>query len=206
MKRKLVFKVNVYSITQLTIKFIYNKKININNMKKKRFPDLDFSKSILLSDILKLHIELYKQGITKTHYLIVISGVILSFVINEIFKKSFLEQPSLFRLGVIIIMAGTLLTILFSLSAIELTTKKSRKRINIFFHTHETGKLDEKRYEKELLRLVNNDKEIVQEYAQEIFELEQLIKKQFDAIKIGTFTLIGCCLVGGVMVLINLFL
>jgi len=175
-------------------------------MTKKRFPDLNFSKSMLLSDILKLHIELYKQGITKTHYLIVISGVILSFVINEIFKKSFLEEILLFRSGVIIIMAGTMLAILFSLSAAELTTKKSRKRLNIFFHTHETGRLNEKNYETELLKLVKNDKGIVEEYAQEIFELEQVIRKQLDALKVGTYILIGCCISGGLMILINLFL
>lgn len=174
-------------------------------MQKKRLKNLDYSKSILLSDILNLHIELHKQAIRKTHYLIVISGVILSFVINEIFRKSFLEKAALFRFGVVIIMAGSLLAILFSLTAAELKTKKSRKRINLFFHAHETGKLDESHYEKKLIKLINNNKEIIQEYAQEIFELEQVIKKQFDAIRIGTIGLIGCCVIGGLMLLVNLF-
>lgn len=167
---------------------------------------LDVSKSILLSDILNLHIELYKQAITKTHYLIVISGVILSFIINEIFKKTFLAEPALFRYGVIIVLAGTLLAILFGLSAAELSTKKSRKRMNIFYHAHETGKINENNYEAQLLRLVNDDPSIIKEYAQEIFELEQVIKKQFDAIKLGTIILIACCVIGGMLLLVNFFM
>ncbi len=174
-------------------------------MKKKR-PNLDYSKSILLSDILDLHVELHKQAITKTHYLIVVAGVVLSFIINEIFKQSFVEKSALFRYGVIIMMAGAMLAILFSLSAAELTSKKSRKRVNLFFHAHKTGKLSEKQYENRLIKLINNDKEIVQEYAQEIFELEQVIRKQYQTIKTGTVVLIGCCIAGGLMILINFFL
>ena len=175
-------------------------------MKKKRSQKLDFSKSILLSDLLNLHIELHKQAITKTHYLIVISGVILSFIINEIFQKSFLEETVLFRYGVIIIMAGTMLAILFSLSAAELTTTKSRKRINLFYHAHQTGKLGERNYERQLKTMMKSDNAIIEEYAQEVFELEQVIKKQFDAIKFGTILLIGCCVVGGLIILVNFFL
>lgn len=175
-------------------------------MAKKRSKSISFHKSKLLSDILSLHVELYKQAIIKTHYLIVISGVVLSFIINEVFKKTFLQESALFRYGVIIVLVGTLLAILFSLSAAELTSKKSRNRLNIFYHAHETGTLNEKNYERYLENLMLSDKEITESYAQEIFELEQVIKKQFDAIRVGTILMILCSIAGGLMILINFFM
>jgi len=158
--------------------------------------------SIFLTDMLKLKIEEYKITVNVSHFIATVSGVILTLSLAKMTTSAFLNDDPLIKLGVISIVAASLVTIILALYTVEPAFKKDRDT-NTFDYGTKLTELSTKQYIDTILKNLDKKDNMINSYGHELHKLDKIILHRFKMIKSAISMFIFGIFLGGMSIIIS---
>ena len=158
--------------------------------------------SIFLADMLKLKLEEYNITVNVSHFVATVSGVILTLSLAKMTTESFLNDDPLIKLGVISIVAASLVAIILLLFTVEPAFKKDRDAITFDYGTKLT-ELSTKQYIDTIMKNLEKKDNMINSYGHELHKLDKIILHRFKMIKSAISMFILGIFLGGMSIIIS---
>lgn len=159
---------------------------------------------VVLKDILDLQMRLNVISDQKASFIMGISGIILTIIVAEILPD--LDKFNFFaQIGIASIFLGCFIPLIYSIKIIN-PKMGERKRKDLFYYNSflkncKTGEV----YVKDIKKLLNNEDDIIELYAMQIYDLSELVlKPKFNHLKKATNILLLGLILGSIFVVISL--
>lgn len=158
--------------------------------------------SIFLADMLKLKIEEYNITINVSHFVATISGVILTLSLAKMTTVAFMGENPLVKLGIVSIVASSLVTILLTLFTVEPAFKKDRDT-NTFDYGTKLTELSTKQYIETIKKNLEKKDNMIDSYGHELHKLDTIILHRSKMIKSAISMFIVGLFLGGMSIIIS---
>jgi len=158
--------------------------------------------SAFLMDMLKLKIQEYHITINVAHFIATISGVILSLSLAKVASGSFATEDPLVKLGIISIVATSLVTIIITLFTVEPSLKKDRDS-NTFDYGTKFTEISTKQYIDSIIKNLESKENMISSYGHELHKLDKLILHRFKMIKSAISIFVFGIFTGAMLIIIS---
>lgn len=151
----------------------------------------NLEKSFFLADLLATHIHLDERVTAYVNLLLLISTFVFALTFNKFLDGQFKTYNMILQLALIVLIVASFITLIMSLLAVR-PRIGFKGKLNIFYYGTYIKRLNKENYKKAVLKTIDNDKNLIEAYTDEIYELSQkVLLPVYQIIRIGTDILIA---------------
>ncbi|MEE9406408.1 MAG: Pycsar system effector family protein [Candidatus Aenigmarchaeota archaeon] len=161
----------------------------------------------LLREILKFQTSNNMLADNKANFILVISGLVMTFAASIIANPDFLTFSLPSQIGFIVLTAGMVITVLVAITVVcPRGTQKAPaggKGSNDLFYYGRFKKYSVEAYSKELEKAVNDPKKAVRAFAEASYSLGKIVDQKFRYIRISMIVLRYFIIIGLFLILVG---
>ena len=148
-----------------------------------------------LKSILETNMEINDVAHESADFLAGLAGVIMAISLTQVFSAT-----GLTKLGFIVISITGFIVVFFSIGVVR--PRIGRGKVNLMYYKGLLN-IPKEKYTKHIQSIINNEKKIVDEFCNEIYELSIELKAKFRMIRLGADILAVGLIVGLLLIFIS---